>query len=263
MNDTKRSGAQARRVDVILNPAEYAALAGRDLSDTTCVVFDILRATTTMLTAFANGAAEIIPVSEIPEALALRAKDATLLLAGERGGHRIRADLTGSVDFDFGNSPREFTPEKVHGRRIAITTTNGTRALRACAHAAEVQIGAFLNLKAVAAALRASTMLNILLVCAGTADESSMEDTLAAGALYDLLAGAEGLAGEVSWTDAANVAHATYLHHAKDLMGAMAKARNGRKLLSQAELAGDVEVCLRRETLGITARMANGILKCG
>ena len=123
----------------------------RELSQTLCVVFDVLRATTTMLTGLANGAVEIIPVSEIPEALALRHEDPNVLLAGERKGLRITAAQTGSIDFDFGNSPRELTPEKVRGRRIAITTTNGTRALRACAHASEVQAGSFRNLSALAA----------------------------------------------------------------------------------------------------------------
>src|SRR3954464_3626464 len=102
-----------KRVEALFSPAEYSSLHSRDLSQTTCVVFDILRATTTMLTALANGAAEIVPVSEIPEALALRAKDPNILLAGERDGFRIGASQTGSIDFDFGNSPREFTPEKV------------------------------------------------------------------------------------------------------------------------------------------------------
>src|SRR4051812_40488220 len=163
-------------LEALFSPAEYSALHPRDLSRTTCVVFDVLRATTTMLTALANGALEIIPVSEIPEALALREKDSRLLLAGERGGVRIMAGQSGGVDFDFGNSPREFTEEKVRGRRIAITTTNGTRALRACSHAAEILVGSFLNLSALAKVIGNSAQPNILIVCAGTVDEASLED---------------------------------------------------------------------------------------
>ena len=106
----------AVNIDVILSPAEFPALAQRDLDTTTCVVFDVLRATSSMLTALYNGAEAITPVSEIPEALALRARQPNILLAGERKGLRIRKDLTGSVDFDFGNSPRDFTPEKVRGQ---------------------------------------------------------------------------------------------------------------------------------------------------
>src|SRR5262245_5539783 len=101
------------KLEVILSPAEFALLQQRDLSQAVCVVFDVLRATTSMITALANGAEAIIPVAEIAEALALRQKNPKLLLAGERDGVRIRAELTGSLDFDLGNSPREFTAEKV------------------------------------------------------------------------------------------------------------------------------------------------------
>jgi 2-phosphosulfolactate phosphatase len=81
------------------------------------VVFDVLRATTSMLAALSHGAAQIFPVKEISEALALqRGLPPPALLAGERDGLRIRAAQTGGGDFDLGNSPREFTPERVAGR---------------------------------------------------------------------------------------------------------------------------------------------------
>src|SRR6185503_9164499 len=121
------------QIEVALSPAEFPALATRDLSATTCVVFDVLRATSSMLVALNNGAEAIVPVSEIFEALAIRQKQPSVLLAGERNGLRIGKELTGSVDFDFGNSPRDFSAEKILGKTIAWTTTNGTRALRACA----------------------------------------------------------------------------------------------------------------------------------
>src|SRR5437773_1590235 len=142
-------GPMTRSIEVLFSPAEFSALAQRDLSRTACVVLDILRATTSMMTALGSGAEAVIPVVEIPEALAIREERPDVLLAGERNGLRIRADQTGGVDFDFGNSPREFLPEKVRGRTIVMTTTNGTRALRACAHADTVLIGSFLNLRAI------------------------------------------------------------------------------------------------------------------
>jgi 2-phosphosulfolactate phosphatase len=246
-----------KRFETLFSPSEYADLSSRNLSQSTCVVFDILRATTTMLTALSNGAAEIIPISEIPEALALRAKDPRLLLAGERGGHRILAAQTGGIDFDFGNSPREFTPQKVRGRRIAITTTNGTRALRACSHAAEIHIASFLNLAALAKALATSPYPNLLLICAGTADETSLEDTLSAGALTDLLLNNKSsiIDHQSSITDSTQIALSTYLHHSPNLQAAVAQARNARKLLSLPELASDMEFCLQRDTLQLTARL--------
>src|SRR5256885_12991849 len=84
-------------LEVLISPADLATLSQRDLRQTVCIVFDILRATTTMMTALANGAAAILPVSEIAEALALRQKQPDALLAGERNGLRIAADLTGGV----------------------------------------------------------------------------------------------------------------------------------------------------------------------
>lgn len=250
-----------KTLEVLFSPNEYAFLRDRDLSGTSCVVFDILRATSTMLTAFSVGARAIIPVSEIEEALKLRRQDSTILLAGERGGHRIGAAQTGGIDFDFGNSPREFTGKKVEGRTIAITTTNGTRALRACAHAAEAQIGAFLNLSAAARFIQASAHGKVLLICAGTADEASLEDTLAAGALVSLLA--EGTTGSAKMkrTDSAEIALATYAHFATDLDAAFQKARNGRKLLSIPELADDVAFCLQRDTLDFTATLSDGAIR--
>ncbi len=136
-----------KSLDVILTPAEFNSLKQRDLSRTTCVVFDILRATSSMMNALANGAAGIIPVSEISEAMTMKEKFPETLLAGERHGLRIQKEQTGSIDFDFGNSPREFVRDKVEGRKIVMTTTNGTRALNACAHAEIVLIGSFLNLQ--------------------------------------------------------------------------------------------------------------------
>src|SRR3954468_9794467 len=96
---------RSRFLDVHFTPADFNALSQRDLSSTICVVFDVLRATSSMITALANGATEIIPVAEIHEALALRKADQNILLAGERDGVLITSALTGGSSFDFGNSP--------------------------------------------------------------------------------------------------------------------------------------------------------------
>src|SRR5258706_2349070 len=139
------------KIETILTPAEFAALAQRDLCAVACVVFDVLRATSTFVTALHNGAQGIIPVSEIAEAIALRKRQPDVLLGGERNGVRISA---GGIDFDLGNSPREYTPGKVRGKTIISTTTNGTRALRACANAQTVLAASFLNLNATAEFIR-------------------------------------------------------------------------------------------------------------
>ena len=109
------------------------------------------------------------------------------LLAGERDGVRIRAAQSGGGDFDLGNSPREFTPERVAGRGIIMTTTNGTRALQACLGARRILAGAFLNLGALARWINSQPPPSLLLVGAGTFEQAAYEDTLAAGALGELV----------------------------------------------------------------------------
>ena len=155
-------------LEVHFTPAEFAALASRDLRGTVCVVFDVLRATSTFATALHNGAKEIIPVSEISEALEIKKSRPEVLLGGERDGVRISAN---GIEFDLGNSPREYTRQKVRGKTIVSTTTNGTRALRACAGAKMVLAASFLNLGATAEFLRrnpAARDADILLVNGGT-----------------------------------------------------------------------------------------------
>ena len=239
-------------LEVLFTPADFAALKHRELAGTVCVVFDVLRATSTMVTALAHGAAAIIPVEEIGEALALRRQDPGLLLAGERDGVRIPAELTGSIPFDLGNSPREFTPERVRGRTIAMTTTNGTRALRACAPATAVWVGSFLNLGATVRAIEADSPADLLLVCSGTHDQAAYEDVLAAGALCDSV-WARYSAGAVA--DSARMARALFSAAKGNLEAAFAQSRNGRRLLALPELSRDVAYCAQLDKLSLTAAM--------
>ena len=248
-------------LEVLFSPAEFAALSGRNLGGTICVVFDVLRATSTMMTALANGAARIVPAAEIEEALAMRRLDPAVLLAGERDGFRIQARQTGGTDFDLGNSPREFTPEVVRGKTIVITTTNGTRALRACAPARAVLIGSFLGLSTLVDWIRTAQPRRLLVVCAGTFNEASYEDTLAAGALCDAVWPLYQ-SGHVA--DSAAIARQIHLDAAGDPLTAIQAARNGRRLLAHPELRGDVPFCLRRDTLGFVAQLGpQGVVRLG
>ena len=242
------------KIETILTPAELPALARRDLRVTACVVFDILRATSTFVTALQNGAKEIIPVSEISEAVAIRKQQPDVLLAGERDGVKIRAALSGGIDFDFGNSPREFRAEKVRGKTIVSTTTNGTRALHACAGAKMILASSFLNLSATAKFLTKSQPEEILFVCAGTGEGVALEDVLAAGALTDLLA------DELS--DSAEIARQTFLRSKADLSAAIAGSKNGRRLLAIPELRADVAFCSQRDIFNLVAEMkADGAIR--
>jgi 2-phosphosulfolactate phosphatase len=234
-------------IDTLLTPAELPALARRDLRATACVVFDILRATSTLVTALQNGAQAVIPVSEIAEAVARRQQSPDVLLAGERDGVKIRAAQSGGIDFDFGNSPREFRPEKVRGKTIVSTTTNGTRALRACAGAKIILASSFLNLAATAKFLNSSPPEEILLVCAGTGEGVALEDVLAAGALAGLLGG--------EFSDATEIASRTFLAAKNDLAAVIAGSQNAQRLLAIPKLRADVAFCSQRDIFKIVAEM--------
>jgi len=260
-------------IDSILTPSELPALAQRDLRETLCVVFDVLRATSTFVTALHYGAKAIIPVSEISEALAIRKKQPDVLLGGERDGVRIRATQTSGTDFDLGNSPRECTPEKVRGKTIVSTTTNGTRALRACVGAKTVLAGSFLNLGATAAIIIKLQPAEVLLVCAGTREDRADEDVLAAGALCEILDAplsplgrGEGVRrtgeGTLQMTKWAEIARHSYAQAKSDLAAAVSNATNARRLLAIPELRDDVAFCLQRDVFPLIARMeADGAIR--
>jgi 2-phosphosulfolactate phosphatase len=145
------------------------------------VVIDVLRASTTMITALAHGADRVVPVAHVDDARRWAAEiGPTAVLGGERGGLRIPG-------FDLGNSPREYTRDRMAGRTVVITTTNGTAALQACRGAREIVIGALVNRAAAAEAVRrlAGGSADAHLVCAGTDGVVSAEDVLAAGAILD------------------------------------------------------------------------------
>jgi 2-phosphosulfolactate phosphatase len=238
------------KIDAILSPAELPALAHRDLSESACVVFDVLRATSTFVAALHHGARAVVPVSEIAQAVVFQHNQPGALLAGERDGLKISAAQSGGIDFDFGNSPREFTPEKIRGKTIISTTTNGTRALRACAGAKMILASSFLNLSATARFLTKVQPEEVLLVCAGTGENIALEDVLAAGALTDLLA------DETS--DAAAITRQTFLRAKIDLSAAIAGSKNGRRLTAIPELRADVAFCSQRDVFNLVALMDAG-----
>jgi 2-phosphosulfolactate phosphatase len=203
-------------VDVVLAPAEIDGLPGRNLQETTCVIFDVLRATSSMLTALAHGAEEIHPARTVDEARGLKRSMPDALMGGERHGERIEG-------FDVGNSPLEYVTGMP--RRIISTTTNGTVAIRACEHAQRVVIGALLNMATLARALQSGSP-RLLLVCAGTFRDPALEDIFAAGMLCSHFSGA-------AFSDSALTAQALFQRYAADPFSALAASRNGRVLLGK------------------------------
>jgi 2-phosphosulfolactate phosphatase len=245
-------------IEVLFTPAEFEALKNRDLSQVTCVVFDVLRATSSMVMALTNGAEAIIPCVSIEDALAARRSDPHILLGGERQGVRIRTESASGVDFDLGNSPREYTTERVQGRSIAVTTTNGTRALRACAAAQRVLVGALLNLAASADAILSAHTRHLIVICSGTNEEAGYEDTFAAGALCSLLA--EKTAA-VRLSDSAMMAIDVYESCRTNASRVFERSSNARRLLSMPELRDDVGFSFRRDVSKVAAGLKFGVVR--
>ncbi|MDO5664961.1 MAG: 2-phosphosulfolactate phosphatase [Bacteroidia bacterium] len=161
-------------LDICPSPALYSFY--RKDNDTVVVV-DIFRATTTMCAAFNNGATAIIPVSDIK--LAKKYKSEGFLVGAERNARKM--------DFaDFGNSPFEYTREKVLGREIAFTTTNGTQAIEAAKGCEQLFIGAFSNIDVLADKCL-SARERIVVLCAGWNNKVNIEDTLFGGAFAEKL----------------------------------------------------------------------------
>lgn len=233
-------------IDVALDPAEIALLPQRDLSATTCVIFDVLRATSSMVTALAHGAAAIHPVRTIEEARALKEQLPDAVLGGERHGELIEG-------FDVGNSPFEYR-EAVQGRTVISTTTNGTVALRACENARSVLVGALLNLDAVADEIRRSSPAAVLVVCAGTFETFALEDAFAAGALI-----AELGVGADSLTDSAQAVLALQRQFA-DPLAALQAARNGRALRSKGR-GEEVDWCAQLSRYRVVGSMESAVIR--
>jgi 2-phosphosulfolactate phosphatase len=165
---------QSLKIEVCVSPSLYQY---HHNTESIVVVIDILRATSAICAAFMNGVDAIIPVGKIEEAKALKEKG--FMVAAERDGLVL--------DFaDFGNSPFNFTPERVAGREIVYSTTNGTQAVQMAADCYAVAIGAYLNLDALGKYL-ISQKRNVVLFCAGWKNRFSLEDTLFAGALSTYL----------------------------------------------------------------------------
>ncbi|MCL2548872.1 MAG: 2-phosphosulfolactate phosphatase [Symbiobacteriaceae bacterium] len=189
------------RVEVAVSAAEAASFT---MQGSVAVVIDVLRATTVITTAIANGAVACYPVVEVEEAFALANEirknnsDLRVLLSGERGAVLIPG-------FDLANSPLEFTTAAVSSAHIVMTTSNGTRALVAARGAEFAYIACLRNAATVARAL--GDYPQVILICSGTADRADISDFLAAGAIITELATA-GVSLELS--DLAAICYAYY-----------------------------------------------------
>jgi len=161
-------------IEVCLSPALYEY--HRNV-DSIVVVIDTLRASSAICSAFANGAVRLLPVSTVEEAREMKKKG--FIVAAERDGYVL--------DFaDFGNSPFNFTAERVKGKTVAYSTTNGTRTIELASGAYMIVIGSFLNITALSDWLNEQER-DIVLLCAGWKNKVNIEDSFYAGALCNRL----------------------------------------------------------------------------
>ncbi len=206
------------------------AFKEQDLKGKFVVVIDVLRAGTTILTALHNGARGVIPVANMAEATnyAQNLDPVKYLLCGEKNGYKIE-------DFQLGNSPLEYTPEKVSDKTVILNTTNGTRTIARSYLAHKVIIGTFLNLQRVIDELNESEH-EVLLLCAGTNNRISIEDLLCAGAIVHGLT--DGNLSEDA-TDGAKLAFILFEKFGNNIEDVVRKSNNGEWL---AKAFGEEEV---------------------
>ncbi len=158
------------KIEACFSPALYPVYEDKE---SIVVIIDILRATSAICVAFQNGADKMIPVATVEEARAY--KEQGFLAGAERDAIKVDG-------FDFGNSPYDYMTEKIKGKTIALSTTNGTQAIEVSRNAYQVVVGSFLNIDVLCKWL-AEQNRNVLLLCSGWKNKFNLEDSLFAGAV--------------------------------------------------------------------------------
>lgn len=234
------------RIDVALVPQE---IEGKSFENTTVIVIDVLRASTCIVNAITNGCDEIIPTVSVEEAMDISraySRD-DYLLCGERKNEKIDG-------FDLGNSPLEFTEERIKGKKLIMTTTNGTKAIRIAKTAPCVIIGGFWNLSACCEAA-ARLGMNIFIICAGQNGRYAIEDAICAGGFVKRLGALTN--GEIEETDGSRTARHLYETVCDSLAEALAEADHGKDLIN-AGFEEDVKVAARVDCVGVVPVFRDG-----
>lgn len=206
------------KTQTLLSPANAEELF---FTKKTTVVIDVLRATTTIITALNNGAKEIIPVGSIEFAMKVSGNTFSghTLLGGERNTKKIDG-------FALGNSPLEYSPEIVLGKSIILFTTNGSKAIVKAKYSSRLFICSFLNVASLAKQVADSN--EVVILCSGNNGLFSYEDAICAGNLIDELL---NLNLEIELSDACRTCHILYNKSKDDLVEALTKTEHGAKLI--------------------------------
>lgn len=235
------------RIEVAFTVDEAARV---DVQGATAVVVDVIRATTSIVAALEAGAAGVYPVGSSEDAIKLLqslGREDTLL-AGERRGLPIEG-------YHLGNSPSEFTRDRVGGKRVIMNTTNGTRALLAAESADRVLAAGFVNLAA--AARMASEAERVVVVCAGREGRFALDDAVCAGGMVGRLR--ERCSDGVELDDGAAAALELALTHDPDT-DFLARTAAGRAL-AEVGLAGDLPLCARLDATKLVPEMRDRVVR--
>ncbi|MDD3012117.1 MAG: 2-phosphosulfolactate phosphatase [Candidatus Gastranaerophilales bacterium] len=239
-------------IDTVFTPLELVSRG--DISDKTVVVIDVLRATTTIAYAL-SWCSRIIPVETIEEALSLFQtfdKNETLL-AGERFCLKPEG-------FDLGNSPGDFTQDKILGKTIIFSTTNGTRTLKLAQSAKLVTTAAFVNASACASKVFKAKN-DVIILCAGRSNKATKEDSACAGLIIELLIEKcveDNVDFELS--DAADIS-VKYFNYYKDDIAALLESAEAGKNLIEVNLEKDIKDCSLIDTLPIATEYKDGFIR--
>lgn len=243
------------QLDVAFIPTE---LDQKSPEGTLAVVIDVVRASTTIVTALAHGCRAISPVLTVKQAFAMQqstTETRSPLLGGERGGVRVEG-------FDLGNSPREYTRDRVQNRSLIFSTSNGTRTLLALDGASAILLSAFVNMSAVCDALvqvcqpRFQQETRILIACSGVVNTFSLEDAVCAGMMVSVL---DSRFPEMSKSPSASAAEILYHHYAADLVDMLMTSDGGRRLIPLG-LEADLAVCADVDRYHIVPMFKDGTI---
>lgn len=232
-----------RDLETCFSPALFEA---ERYADSIAIIIDILRATSAICTAFENGASRIIPVSTVEEAESYKKRG--YLVAAERDGFVL--------DFaDFGNSPFNFTREKVADKTIVYSTTNGTSIIKQASKASFIIIGSFLNISALTDWILEQKE-NVVLFCAGWKNRFNLEDTICAGAI------AERLLSASSFSTICDSTHAALdlWSLAKNDLGSYIEKVAQRSRLRDKKLDDCIEYCLTSDLTRKIPVIKDGVL---
>ena len=217
----------------------------------TAIVIDVLRATTVIATALANGAREVIPVSTVDFAMKVSgdAFRSQTLLCGERNTKKVEG-------FNLGNSPLEYLPDVVSGKSIILYTTNGSKSFVKAKFCENLFSASFSNLPAIVDHL-VSLNQDFEIICAGTNGAFNFEDTICAG---NIIIELESLTKDLVLSDSAQASVILFKNYGKSIKKMLSKTEHGKQLIENG-FGDDIEECSKIGTTDVIPYYNSGVLK--